>query len=118
MPDSYPYHLTSSWEAPYRAERIVELIERKPKLSADDVAAMQADVRSSLARQLLPDLLQATVTDERTRAALDMLKGWDGTVSGDSAAAAIYEAWYQQIPAQIFADELGDKLWGELQRRA
>jgi len=113
MLDSYPYHLTSSWEAPYRAERIVELIESKPKLSADDVARMQADVRSSLARQLLPDLLWASVTDERTRAALEVLKGWDGSVSGDSAAAAIYEAWYQQVPAQIFADELGDKLWAD-----
>ncbi len=113
VPDSYPRFITSSFAAPYRAARIVELIQAKDKLSPDDVAVMQADVRSAQARELLPYLLQSSVVDSRAKAALEFLRGWDGTVSGDSAPAAVYEAWYQQIPAHIFADELGDQLWDD-----
>ncbi|MBK9715478.1 MAG: penicillin acylase family protein [Kouleothrix sp.] len=111
--DGYPHLIGSDWAAPYRAARIVELIEAKPKLAPDDMAAIQADVRSSLARELLPRLLEATPTDDRAKQALEMLRGWDGTVSGDSAQAAIFEAWYQQIPKRILEDEVGDKLWSD-----
>jgi penicillin amidase len=112
-PDSYRYLIASNYAAPYRAMRISELIQAKDKLSPDDVAAMQADQRSAQARELLPYLLQAKVIDSRTKAAIDFMRGWDATISGDSAQAAVYEAWYFQISAHIFADELGDKLWGD-----
>jgi len=110
-PDSYPYFITNTWSGPYRAQRIIEMIEAKPKLSIDDVAAMQADVQSAQARQMLPYLLQAKTDDANAKAALDMLKGWDGSLRGDSPQAAIYEAWFQEVPGIIFADELGDELW-------
>jgi penicillin amidase len=113
LPESYPYLMTTSWETPYRAARIIELIEGKPKLTADDIAAMQADVRSSQARALLPALLEASAADSQSRDAIAFLSGWDGTIAGESAQAAVYEAWYQQIGAHIFADELGDKLWAD-----
>jgi len=74
---------------------------------------MQADVRSAQARELLPSLLEATTTDDRARAAIELLRGWDGTIAADSAQAAVYEAWYAQLPTQIFADELGDELWDD-----
>jgi penicillin G amidase len=112
-PDSYPYFIGSNFAAPYRAARIVELIQSKDKHSPDDMAAIQADVRSSQARELLPYLLQAQPTDERSKAVIELLRGWDGTIAGDSARATIYEAWYQQLPARIFADELGEQLWDD-----
>jgi penicillin amidase len=111
MPDSYPHTITNEWAAPYRAARIVELIESKPKLSPDDVAAMHADVRSSLAREILPRMLGATAASERARQAIELLQGWDGTVSGDSAAAAVFEGWYQELPARMFQDDVGDSMW-------
>ena len=113
VPDTYPYLISSSFAAPYRAERIVELIQSKARQSPDDVAAMQADVRSSQARELLPTLLGASAPDDRARAAIELLRGWDGTIAADSAQAAVYEAWYAQIPAHIFADELGEELWDD-----
>ncbi|MFN8478630.1 MAG: penicillin acylase family protein [Kouleothrix sp.] len=110
-PDSYTHLISTDWAAPYRAERIIELIEAKPKLTPDDVAAMHADEQSTLARRLLPLLLAAKTDDARAGTARDMLKGWDGTMRGDSAQAAIYQAWYKQLAPAMFADELGDKLW-------
>lgn len=104
--DDYPHLIASSWAAPYRAARIVELIEAKPKLSPDDMAAMHADVTSAQARELLPYLLEVAPADERGQAAIALLRGWDGTMAGDSAAAAVYQAYYLALPARIFGDEL------------
>ncbi|GAB4212267.1 MAG: penicillin acylase family protein [Roseiflexaceae bacterium] len=109
-PDSYPYLIGSSFAAPYRALRITELVKAKPLNTLDDVAAMQADVRSAHAALLLPLLLQATPADARSTRALELLRGWDGTMRGDSAAAAVYQAWYAHLPQHVFRDELGDEL--------
>jgi penicillin amidase len=111
--DSYPHLISTSWAAPYRAERIVELIESRPKLTPDDIAAMQADEQSTLARRLLPIMLGARTSDARAQAAINALKGWDATMRGDSSQAAIFQAWYQQIARQLLADDLGEQLWGE-----
>jgi penicillin G amidase len=96
--------------APYRASRVIELIEATPRHSADDAAAMQADVLAVHARELLPILLRTPATDERAQQALDLLRHWDARVAGDSAAAAIFEAWYIRLGERLFADELGE-LW-------
>jgi penicillin amidase len=108
---SYPHFIGASAAAPYRALRIGALIQAKPRLSPDDIAAMQADVQSAQAQELLPLLLQSAPASERGRQALELLRGWDGAVRGDSAQAAIYEAWYEALPRQVFADELGEQLW-------
>lgn len=115
VPDSYPYLISTAWSAPYRAMRIIELIKNTPQLSPNDMAGIQADVNSAQARELLPYLLTATPPDERSRAAIELLRNWDGEIAGDSPQAAIFEGWYQQLPQQIYADELGDALWKSYQ---
>jgi penicillin amidase len=108
VPDSYPHLLSTDWAAPYRAQRIIELIESRPRHTIDDMAAMQADVVSLQARELLPALTSISPEDEQGRAAIELLRGWDGTMRGDSAAAAVYAAYYQALPEAVFADELRD----------
>jgi len=105
-PDSYPYLISTDWAAPYRAVRITELVEAKSELTVDDMAAIQADVVSLQARQLLPYLTTLDPAGERERAAVELLRAWDGTMAGDSAAAAVYQAAYQALPELLFADEL------------
>ncbi len=43
---SYPYFLTHSWAQPYRARRILTLLQQKPKLTTDDYRRIQGDVYS------------------------------------------------------------------------
>lgn len=107
-PDSYPYLISTDWAPPYRAARITELIEAGQDFTVDDMAAIQADVVSLQARQVLPYLTALTPTGDLERAAVDLLKNWDGTMAGDSAAAAVYAAAYHALPEQLFADELRD----------
>jgi penicillin amidase len=95
----------------FRAQRIRELIESKPKLALDDFAEMQRDCASGLARALLPRLLSAKATGAREQAALERLRGWDRVESSDSVAGAIFVAWYRRLLEPLFADELGPELF-------
>ncbi len=102
--DLYPFGLT--WAEPYRAARITEMIEAKPRLTAGDVSAMQLDRVSLQARELLPFLLDTAPADAASREALGRLARWNGEMAPDSIPAAIYAAWFVEL-AKMPEDELG-----------
>ncbi|NJO82077.1 MAG: penicillin acylase family protein [Blastochloris sp.] len=102
-----PYAIGNSYAVPYRAERIVELLAGRERHSPADMEAMQHDVLAVHARRLMPIFLRTTPTDEGGRQAIELLRGWDFQTTGDSAAAAVFEAWYIRIAERLFADELG-----------
>ncbi len=119
--DTYPHLISNDWSPPFRAERIVALIEQfsagGETISADEMALIQNDQVSAQAAALLPYLLEVAPTDERQTQALDLLRGWDGHIARDSAAAAIYEAWFLALGKELFADELRGDLYVEMAER-
>ncbi|MDX1540710.1 MAG: penicillin acylase family protein, partial [Geminicoccaceae bacterium] len=72
VPDDYPHLITTHWDAPFRAMRIVELIDGSDH-DLDRSATVQADVLSMLARTLLPRMLEIEPTGEAARVALARL---------------------------------------------
>ena len=113
--DDYPYMISNDWSEPYRAERIVEMIEQMTgggeTMSVDDMAAMQADQTSTQVRQLLPFFQSLAAQDDRQQEALGYLKEWDGVLRMDSVAASLYEAWMVHFERAIFADDLRGDLY-------
>jgi penicillin amidase len=102
------------WEPIDRISRIRELIADKPKLSVDDMTAIQTDVACPLAAELMP--LMLSVMDQRFTAepeapTRDILAQWDYRMSAQSAAATIYETTYLNLLENIFKDELGPALY-------
>jgi penicillin amidase len=121
VPVNYPYYFGRTWEKPYRAQRITELLEARDKVSPEEMAAFQSDTVSLQARELLPKLLSLVAPqDENQRKAIELLRAWDGNMRQESAAAAIFAAWYRRLPASLVEDELGQDLatryggWGDL----
>lgn len=110
-PRSYPYYLGREWSPPFRAERISELLEAKTNLSPEDIAAMQGDTMSRRASALVERLLKlVTPASEAERSAVALLKGWDGDMRGDSAAATIYAAWFIRLASGLLEDDLGEAM--------
>ena len=74
----------------------------------DDFARIQADTVSLHAKTLLPILL-AHVKPESApdQQAIALLKTWNADATGDSAAAAIFGAWFQHLAPAFVGDELG-----------
>jgi penicillin amidase len=117
-PPSYPYILGFDWYEPYRAQRIVDLLHKKPKFAPDDFAAIQADTLSLHAKALVPLLLShARPTDDLDRRAADTVRGWDFYASADSAATAIFQAWFLQLAPTLVADDLGPMVTDSYQGR-
>jgi penicillin amidase len=120
-PGGYPYNLGLEWVEPYRAQRITDLLTARgpaPQLTPDDFASIQRDTLSLHAKSLLPTLLaHARSDDPRDRQALDTLRAWNGNASGDSAAAAIFEAWFLGLAPALAGDELGPLVLDNYQGR-
>jgi len=94
-PPRYAHHITSEWQAPYRARRIEELLGS----GKHDIASfrrMQADVVSLAVRELLPYFKDAR------------LEGWDGTMAAERTEPLIMMAWWREFSRQLYADELGE----------
>ena len=97
LPDDFDYErfrIGFEWSDPSRYQRIEEVLNANDSMTLADSMALQNDDTSMLGRrlvQLVTDLEPATGADSSTVAALDLLQGWDGAVTVDSAAGVVSE---------------------------
>jgi penicillin amidase len=106
VPNSYPYLITMDWSAPYRAQRIEQLIRAKEKLSPDDFETIQGDVYSLPLVKLQQLIKPLTFENFLPRRAMDYVNAWDGSMTRDSQGAAILEATYNALVKELFAKRL------------
>jgi penicillin amidase len=117
-PPPYPHLIALEFPEPYRAQRITELIRRKSKLTPDDFRLIQADTISLHGQALGPLLIRHAHPETRAdRQALELLQRWDFDARGDSAATAIFQAWFLRLAPAIAGDELGPSLTAIYERR-
>ena len=105
----YPHHISSDWAAPWRQQRIEQLLEQRPKHSIEDLARMHGDEVSLAALKLLPWLQGARPEHALTAAAQVQLTGWDGTMEAARAAPLIHWAWVRHLTKALLADEFGSE---------
>ena len=109
-PDDYAYLIGVDYAAPYRAQRIAELIESKPQLSVADFAAIHGDIRPVTSDIFTPVLLQDVTLKaddpEALHEALALMQGWDGQMGAESPAALISEMFYLALVVETVSDEL------------
>jgi penicillin amidase len=107
----YPHFITLEYPTPYRAQRITDLLSQKRPFTVNDFAEIQADTLSLHAQTLLPMLLRHVVADDtRTKQALSILGQWNFNATGDSAASAIFQAWFLHLAPALVGDELGPQV--------
>ena len=126
-PPGYPYLLGLEWVEPYRAQRITDLLDRRSlggggqpdrRFTPDDFARMQADTVSLHAKTLLPILLaHAKAESAPDQQAIALLQKWNADATADSAAAAIFGAWFQHLAPAFVGDELGPLLTDRYKER-
>jgi penicillin amidase len=107
-----PNFIALEYPEPYRAQRIVDLLRQKgSRLTPDDFRAIQADTFSLHGQTLAPLLIaHAHPADPLDRQALELLTTWDFDARGDSAAAAIFQAWFLRLAPALAGDELGPQV--------
>jgi penicillin amidase len=111
----YPYFLTHSWAQPYRARRIFDLLNEKPKLSTDDYRRILGDVYSigyvAFARNIVKTLRKQLKPDEvKLAASLDEFEKWDGQVNAESTVAPLLAQMRAALRSRVLTAALGDDL--------
>ncbi|MDB6168178.1 MAG: hypothetical protein JWM88_1042 [Verrucomicrobia bacterium] len=82
-----------------RVERINNVLRQDRTFTVDEVERLQGDEVSLSARELLPLLQSAKSIRLPVQESVDRLRAWDGVVSHDSIAAAIFEYWTRNLNA-------------------
>ena len=118
LPEGHPHPVGHEWAERYRIERVHELLRRRERFSVEDFQAFQHDVTALLARDLVPLLRTHEPPTPRLRRARDLLLGWDGRMSRDSAAAALFAVWQHQLVARWVQSEARDQAGASLMSRA
>lgn len=98
LPADYPAEerkVAFEWTDPSRSSRIHEVLRADPKVSLLDSMRLQTDSVSPQARRLIAVLKEVPggTMGINVDHALKLLTAWDGNLTIDSPAAAIYETW-------------------------
>jgi penicillin amidase len=105
------HFFSREYDSPARYRRIRQVLESKAHHSAVDFGALQADQVSLPAREIARILTQRLhPTGELQARALDELRGWDGRVGADSAAAAICHVFAHELLRRRHQEALGNLL--------
>ncbi len=106
-PSDYPYLINPDWTEPYRADRILELLDSLERHTVASSMRIQGDQVSLYARELAGELLQLELTDPALMALQAELFGWNGEMAADAVAPLVVAAWQREFLPLAFSSRLG-----------
>ncbi len=99
LPADYPVPLAFSFREPYRYDRIVDVLKAQPRHTLADSAALQQDVASLPARQLVALIPRAL--SPAAEPAATMLRGWNGMLGIDSGPGALFQILWAGLGKRV-----------------
>src|SRR5262249_55237679 len=110
IPEGYKHELNFDWAAPFRFQRIEEVLSARSGFQIADFENLQRDELSIPARELVPLLRNIKPHEQAVEDARSLLVGWDYVLSRDSAAAALFEIWLSRLDS-IFKSTTTPEAW-------
>lgn len=121
LPPGYKRALGYEWSAPFRFQRINEVLTEArrsgKKLDIADFERLHHDEVSLPARELIALLRNIKDPDGSIKPWIEMLTGWDGNMNRESAAAALYAVWQMRLAGAVFQPHVGERAWQLLGNR-
>jgi len=112
LPDGAQPFLGIDFDYGTRSQRIRAMLEAQlasgRPITVADLERDQTDIFDPTSDLLLPALLAAAPDDDLTQ---ELLSGWNGDMSANSASAAYFGATWMQLLARIFHDDLPEAAW-------
>ncbi len=103
----YPHLIGHDETEPYRAERILEVLNESTGQTIESTLALQMDTVSAAARDLLPLLLTVRPDNAAASEAVSLLRGWTYRMDRDRPEPLIFATWLRHLNEALYADELG-----------
>lgn len=105
LPAGYSKPVAYDWAAPYRVDRIRQMLAGQKKFSVADFERMQYDVVSLQARRL-QDIVRKS-RPEGHREIVDEFLHWDARLTPESRSALVFEMWITYLSPEVFPDWRG-----------
>lgn len=109
----YKHWLTEEWLAPYRAQRILQLLDQPRLLTRHDHVQMQQDTVSLMAQRFLP-LVLPHLEDKPLTADLaqgyELLQNWDGDMAANLVAPTLYFGWLVHLTQAVMTQAVGKEV--------
>jgi len=110
-PDGYPYSISTQWEAPWRSDRIYRVLSSGKKFAPADMLALQTDIFSEgerfFAERFVYGVDHARNPSARAKAAVEIMRQWDGRMTADSAAPTLSVRTREQLTRLLLEPKLG-----------
>ncbi len=114
VPPEYRHFISRDWASPYRQRRAGELLREVDRHPVYGMIAIQADVYSADANDILPLLLAVKPRNPRAAQAQDMLNRWNRFMLADRPEPLIYDAWLMELQRRLFQPRVGDELFASM----
>jgi penicillin amidase len=98
--DGVQPYLGVDWSDGYRVARIIEVLSGRRDWNIPATQSLQRD-QMSLPWREIREIVLAVPEVAETRAALHLLRDWDGVLSADSPAASIYEFFLGEMAQRV-----------------
>jgi penicillin G amidase len=121
FPPGFPYPVDGSFADPYRVNQVRALLSAKPKLTVDDMLAIQKDVYSAydffLAKKVIAAVAKRRITDPAVGEAVEVLRSWDGQMDKDRAAPMITELLNNEAATSLVVSLLQPEMTAAIQNQ-
>ncbi len=111
--EAYPHHLTHNWRVPYRARRIQQLLQAKPKFNVDDFLAIQGDTYSYPDAIFAAELLKLgeplAASSSEWRELVEQLRDWDGYSSAESTVLPLVVEMRKVFRDHLLTEAIGSE---------
>jgi penicillin G amidase len=118
--DDFPHFLSGEWLPPYRARRILTLLQAERPLDVAAIGRIQQDTVSLPMKRFVelavPHLVTMRVSEDLS-AAMALLSGWDGDMDAKSSAASLAFAWFVHFLEACLEQALGAEQTASLLQR-
>ncbi|MDT7951468.1 MAG: penicillin acylase family protein [Acetobacteraceae bacterium] len=99
----FPVFMGAEQFGDWRARRIDAMLDARPKHDRAGFAAMQVDVVSDVAEEILPALLATRPADAASGRVLALLRSWDGSMRRDLPQPLAFNMWIRQFRTDVLA---------------
>ncbi len=110
LPTGYKQAIAYEWAPSYRFNRIQQRLEEKKKFTLEDCQSIQHDITSLPGLALVRLCKQVDLQAPDLRPYVELLAAWDGVLSTDSRAGALYGVWLQELLNAFYRDRVPARL--------
>jgi penicillin amidase len=106
-PKDYPFYISADWVAPFRADRVKELLDQRELHNVESFMKIQNDIFNKKAELFLSFLRDFESVGKSSSKGFSLLDNWDFQMGGGQEPA-LFNVFVEVLSREVFLDELGE----------